>query len=248
MDGMVQETIVIFAGLLVAFCIFIFASSKGWVKNLKFGKSGMEVQGVEKQKRSGSLNKLLYDQFVALDTEAMDYALKTVNGLHDNLVRYLDKDIPHPAGRRVIAGAVRFALYSIYRKSDFKRVLCPENMRGFIDSCILEIRLEFEESVKDQKYVTCPMRGEGSCFQYPKFEEILSPIRQRLMQDSILPLRSYQIRIHEKKVALNKQFIPSFAELEDFVRVDIAKEDIERNEMYIAALSRKPNEDNVEEL
>lgn len=244
MEGVVQESIVICSALLMALVIFIFATSKGLLKNMKFGKSGLEIQGVEKQKRSGALNKLLYDQFVTLDSEAMEYAFKTVNGLYDNLTRYLETDISHPAGRKVVAGAVRTALFNIFRRSDFKLVLRPENLRGLVDSCMLEIRLEVEEAIKDQKYAECPVHG-GGCFEYPRFETLLSPIRQRLIQDSILPLRSHQIRVHEKKIGLDKQFIPSFAELEDFVRVDVAKEDIERNEMFIAALSRKPTEDEL---
>lgn len=244
MSELAQETLVIFLGLLVAFGLFIFASAKGWVKHLEFGKSGMKVQGVEKQKRSGALNKLLYDQFVQLDDEAFAFAVKTVSNLHDNLLKYLSDKIPHPSGRRVVSAAIRFVLCNIYRQSDLKLVLRPDNLRKFIDSCMLDFKIEYDSATRDQQYYKCPIRND-SCFEYPDFDDILPRIRERVIRDSALPLRGFQIRVHEKKIELNKQFIPSFAELEDFVRVDIAKEDIERNSLFIDALSRKPNEDEI---
>ena len=247
MSDVVLESIVICIALIAVLCLFIFASSKGWIKHLKFGfgKSAMEVQGVEKQKRSGALSKLLYDQGASLDREMDDYLIKAINGMHDKLIRYLGNEITHPGGKRLISAIVRNAVFNVLRRSDLKIALRPENFRGVINSCMLEINIDYDDGTRDNKFSECPIH-KSNCFDFPSFEKIKSLIRDRLIQDCGYPLRNYQIRVHEKKIDLDRQFIPSFAELEDFIRADVAKEDIDKNKLFIDALSRKPETDKDE--
>ena len=230
---------------IIVFITVIFASSKGWLKTFKLSKTGFEYEGSEiRQKQSGSLNKLLDDKITEIDMDIKLYAIKIANALYDNLMPYLGMEIQHLGARRIIAGAVRQALYNIQLMNNFKIVLRPENFKSFISGVMKNVQTEYEEAIRDQKYYTCPIHG-GGCFEYPKFIDIIPLVRERITHDWAFPLRNYQILSHEKKISLYQQFIPSFQELGDKVKVNTTQECIDKNIKYKEALERKPEGDEL---
>jgi len=242
MTESVLRILVIGAFILSITILFLVGAKNGWLKILKIGKIGLEMEGEIKRKQSGSLNKLIDDQIHALDREVFDSAVKLINDLYDNYIRYLAILIPHLGARRLVAEPVRLTLNNILLHTDFKIMLRPENLKRFIDMVLREIEVRYEEMTREEKFYVCPIHG-GACFvDYPKFEKLLTMASERVIQDFALPLRIYQIQIHEKKIDVYNQIILSYTELEDFVNADTAKDKIEKNQKYIDALSRKPEE------
>jgi len=235
------KTIVICIFAIIVIVLAFYGFKKFGLKNIKVGKSGLEIEGDIRQKNVFDLYDLLKDEENKLYTEVRDFCLKSANSLHDNFLRYLDKYTHHMSEQRVIAATIRFTL----RNQDalqFPVSLRPENFKNFIDGVINDIRIEYETVIRDQKYYECPLHG-GNCFQYPLFGgEFKVVIRERVIWDWAMPIRKYQIRILERQRDLCKKFMPSFAELENFALADKIKNKMDKVNELISLLSRVPND------
>ena len=243
MDKEILKATVYCITFIVAFVIFVFSASKGWLKKISFGKTGVAMEGAEiRQKRSGALNKLLDDQINGIDYDVKDYSIKTILVLHDNLLRYLNFFIPVRSIQRNVSCSVRQVLidYTLQLKDNFKVILRPECFVSTIESIMMRIRREIAELAKDDQIKICHLSGEV-CFVFPVLQEnFYSLVRERITHDWALPLRNYQLISHEKKITLYEQFIPSFMELGDKVKAETSRECIEKNKKYKEALERIP--------
>ena len=234
MAPMVQETIAVFSFLLAALIIFGILASKGVLQNMEFGKGGVKVAGAEiRQRKSGNLDKLLADQITEIDTDVKEYATKTANALHDRLIKYFAPHIPDIGTRRLIAGTVRQALHNIHLKDNFKFVLRPENTMKFIADILKEVKAEHDEICREI---------DG----FPPFADVvLSIVRERITHDFAYPMRNYQILSHDKKVSLYNQYLPTFEELGDKVKVGTTKDCIAKNENYKKALQEIAKDEEI---
>ena len=230
----VQETIVIFSGLLVALIIFGVFAATGVLQDLEFGKGGMKVARAEvRQKKSGNIDKLLADQITDVDNDVREYAIKTANALHDHLIKYLAPHVSDIGIRRLIAGTVRQALHNTRLKDNFKIVLRPENTMEFIANILKAIKLDYGEIQRDI---------EG----FPPFADVIfSIVRERVTHDFAYPLRNYQILAHDKKISLYNQYLPAFEEAGDKLKVATTNACIEKNEGYKKALEGTKEEEEL---
>ena len=219
----------VFAALLAALIVFIVAAAKGVLQNLEFGKGGMKVAGSEvRQRKSGSLDKLLADQITEIDNAVREYSTKTANAMHDRLIKYFAPHVPDIAVRRLIAGAVRQALHNIPLKDNFKFVLRPENSSKFIADILKDVKAEYDEICREVE-------------DFPQFKDvILSVVRERVTHDFAYPMRNYQVLAHEKKISLYNQYLPTFEELGDKVKAATTRDCIAKNEGYKKALEGTP--------
>jgi hypothetical protein len=233
------EYLIIAGAAIIITIIFVIAAARGWLKNVKVSKDGLDFHGVEKRVKLSNFNKLLDEKIIELDKEVEAFSVSTIHNLRRIFKTHLDPIVSHPGEKRAISGAARAPLYDASRKNNFKFVLMPENIKKYIDGIMEEIKEEYEDATFEHGQYICPIHG-GKCVEYPPFEALEELLREKIIYRWAVPLRNFQIETHRKKISLYKKYINSYQELGDEVRVKITEQCIEKNEKYITGLSRRP--------
>ena len=225
---------------LIGLILFIIAAKFRWLSSLSFGRAGVRLEGnTDKQFQSGTFNKLLDDQIHKLDLELTGYAIQKANDLKRCLTRQLIKEIHCISTRRALIAALRMPIYECCRSNNFKYELRPENIRFFVDRLMKDVQAEYEDFAIDQNESVCPITS-GECVKIPPLNEMIISLETNVLADWAFPLRRKQIDICEKKISLYRQYIQSYTEIGDTVRIKVAERCIEKNLVYIKALGRKP--------
>ena len=224
---------------IIGLIILIIANKLKWLSGFSIGKGGVEVKGVEKQFQSGTFNKLLDDQIQKLDTDLANYAISKANQLRRNFTRELIKNVSCVATHRALSSVLRFPIYEACRNNNFKLELKPENIKYYIGRIMREIIGEYEDFGIQQNQASCPI-ADHSCVSIPPAIDIFSDLEKHIINEWALPIRKKLIEICESKIKLYKQFIQSYMEIGDQVRIKIAEHCIDKNKNYISALKRNP--------
>jgi len=224
--------------------IFIVASKMGWLESFSASKEkGITFEGkkaTEKIFESGNINKLMDDQIHKLDNEMLDYALERSNNIRRMLSKQLNTKIYCASSRRALAACLRYPLYEASRRNNFKYVLRPENIKSYIDRVMRELSSEYDEFAIELENNVCPVDGVKNCKQLPPLADVFEDVKSQLVEQWAIPIRQEQVRMHYSKISTYKQFMPSFEQLGDKVRVKVCENCIEKNTQYAEALKRKP--------
>jgi hypothetical protein len=254
----VLRTFIVCVTVIFALIIFAVGSKFKWFSSITIGKTGIDVKAAEikaaeivekkekekeqKQFESGNLNKLLDDQIIKCDIEAIDFALAQSNKLRRTLNNQLNHQVPCSGTRRSLAACLRYPLYEASRKNNFKEVLRPENAKEYINKILKEVKEEYQAFAIEMEMSFCPTAADSSikCPELPPLDSILGILNDALINNWLLPIRQKIIETCEKKIKLYNDFLLLYEELGDNNRIKITKLCIEKNMGYIKALSRKP--------
>ena len=224
---------------LTSIILFLVAVKFKWLTSFSFSKSGIEIKQAEKRFQSGTINKLLDDQIHKLEMEMISFAIEKANDLKRSLIRQLVQEIQCSSTRRALVSALRIPIYEYARSSNFKGELKPDNIKYFVRRVMKDVAAEYEDFMIDHTGAKCPVTNE-KCMDVPPLCEVMKDLENNIMQNWALPLRRKQVDICEAKIKLYRQFINSYTELGDQVRIKVTEHCIEKNKNYIAALIRKP--------
>lgn len=238
----VAQVLIICLTIIVVIMIFAIGSKFKWFHRFSIGKSGIQLQAPdqEKQLQSGSMEHLLRDMIHNLDMELMDFALDTGTILRRGLTIEFNKNVDCLAMRKSLSFSLRYPLFHASLRNNFKLVLRPENITFYIERLVKEIALEYEEYAVDHSAAYCTVNNETKCPPIPKWEDIKAILEKRLLEDWALPIKQKNIDICHKKIDTYRQFIKSFKELGDVVKVKVTENCIDKNRGYIEAFVRKP--------
>jgi hypothetical protein len=237
MEAEVIKWIVIGFSVILLFIFLTIGGRKGWFQNFKAGRDGISFEAKSKRRQSGNLNKKLDDDIAKCDHVLLDTATELADNLRRGLSRYLDAFIKYPAGKRTVSGAIRIPLYNAIRRNNFKIVLRPENISGYIDKLMKDIKAEYDEVDGEQESFVCPIHG-GSCVDYPAWADLETPLRKRIIEEWVMPLKAAEITKCKSKIELYEKQILIFKDLEYEDRVIICQQCIEKNENYIKELTK----------
>jgi len=241
----VLKTFIVCGATIVGLILFIIASKLGWLKSMKLGKGGLEVEAsekklLEKKFESGNLHHIMNQQIHKVDIEILEYSLDKSNGVRKGLAKQLNTKIFCVSSRRALAACLRYPLYESARRNNFKYSLRPENMKFYIDRLMKELASEYEEYSVEVDNNTCPVDLKQNCKPVPPLEEVFDGVRQQIIDHWALPLRHEQIKMHYKKIDIYRQYTPLFEQLNDKVMVKVCENCIDKNIVYAEALKRKP--------
>jgi hypothetical protein len=242
-----------FTGLATLIIFAIGARFKLW-SSFTIGKNGLDVKAIEQEKKkkeeekkfeSGNFNKICDDQILKLDGELVDYALEQSNKLRRTLNIKLNKHVGCSGTRRSLASCLRYPLWEAARKNHFKDVLRPENMKRYVDRLLKEVVEEYHAFSIEREVSFCTINPTDKCPELPPLDSIMDMLKQEIIESWALPIRCKTYEISEKKISTYKQFLPSYHDLGDGVRVKVCGACIEKNEGYKKALTRQPEQGEI---
>jgi hypothetical protein len=238
------KTLLICGTTIFALIFFAVGSKFRWFRNLSIGRNGLQVQAAEREKekqyQSGNLEHLLRDHIQKCDVELMDFALEKATMLRRSISIELNKDIGCSSMRKALSSSLRYPLLHAAMRNNFKYVLRPENIKFYIERLMKEINFEYEEFAIEHAISYCKVDDNKKCPELPLWESMSEVLVQRLLNDWALLIKQKNIDICHKKIDLYRNFIKSFEELGDTVKVKVAEHCIDKNREYIEAFVRKP--------
>jgi hypothetical protein len=230
--------------------VFALGAKFKWFSSLSVGKGGLDIKAkdepkkeIEKNFQSGNLNHLMDCEIHKLDNELIDFALEKSKTLRRAMTIELNKTINCHSTRRALASCLRYPLYEVSRKNDFKEKLRPENIKEYTDYLIKEIVYEYHDFAIEREMAWCHVNKNIKCPELPPLDDLLSVIRSQLIDDWALPIRNQSIDVCRKKIEKYNTYIPAFEELGDQVRIKICLVCIDKNKTYIKNLSKKPDKE-----
>jgi hypothetical protein len=237
--------------LLTTLIIFTIGSKFKWFAHLSISKNGLDVKAMEiikevqekqeeKQFESGNVNKLLDDQIIKCDTEIVDFALEQSNKLRKTINIRLNKQVRCSGTRRSLASCLRYPLWEAARKNHFKEILRPEHAKEYVNRLLKEIIEEYQMFAIEIEMAHCVVNSEIKCQELPSLDTLLEMLREEIITKWALPIRQFVICTCKKKIQLYKEFLPSFKDLGDNLRIKRSELCIEKNQNYINMLQRKP--------
>ena len=224
--------------LTVCFIFFLIALKFKWLGSFSISKNGIDARGVEKQHKSSTLNKLLDNQINSLDKELVGYARDTIGQLRRIMYQKLSKNIDCFATRMALVSVLRYPLYRACDNNDFKIQLRDENINYYIARIMKDIIIEYEDFALIQQTAVCPINN-NDCRKIPALTaEIIDELQKLILQNWAFLIKRKVIDLFETKIKLYKQFIKSFTEIGDQIRIKDTEYYIEECRKYIAALER----------
>jgi hypothetical protein len=238
--------IICFTALCILIIIAIGAKNK-WFTSMSIGKSGMslEAKEVEKEFQSGNIQQLMNEQIFKCDEELILFAIEKANYLRKTITNHIAEHFTCIGMRQAITGVLRFPLYTASRQNNFKSQLQSKNILWYVERLMTEIKTEYEEYTLLQNMAHCIV-DEKKCPQMPEVNDIMKIIQYEVLYNWALPIRRKTVDICNKKIETYRQFIPSFIELNDQVRIKVTEHCIEKNKNYIEILTKKPDIDKKE--
>ena len=254
---LIKVAVICFSSLC-AIIIFTIGAKNRWFSSISIGKSGVsletkeiekkieietkkiEVEKVEKEYQSGNIQQLMNEQIYKCDEELINFAVEKANYLRKTIANHLSKHFTCMGIRQAITGVLRFPLYNASRQNNFKAQLKPENILWYVERLMQEIKAEYEEYALLQNMSYCVI-DEKKCPQMPDVNEVMTIIHHEVLYNWALAIRRKTVDVCEKKIGIYRQFVPSFQELNDRVRIKVTEHCIEKNKIYIEVLVRKPD-------
>jgi hypothetical protein len=236
------NTIVVCFTVLSAIVVISIGAKNKWFNSMSIGKGGITLQSKEAEKefQSGNIQQLMNEHIYKCDTELVDYAIERANYLRKTIANQLSKHFACLGMRHAITGVLRFPLYNASMQNNFKAHLKPEHILWYVERLIQEIKAEYEEYALLQDMSFC-IRDEQKCPPMPEVNKILLIIKDEILNNWALAIRRKTIDICNKKIEIYRQFVPSFHELNDQVKIKVTEHCIEKNKNYIEALVRTPD-------
>ena len=236
-----RSFIIGFFALIMAI-LFIIAAKLRLFKRFEIGKSGLSVHARDKEKefQSGNTEHIIRDNIQRLDLELMDFASEKATQLRRSLAIELNKGVKCASIRKSLSSALRYPLFQASMRNNFKYVLRPENFDYYIERLLREISLEYEEYAIEHALSYCPNDEEKKCPCIPLWENIKNALEDRLREDWAIPIKQKSIDICNKKIDVYRNFIKTFEELGDVVKIKVTEHCIDKNRGYIEAFVRKP--------
>ena len=230
----------ILLGAVVAFVAFVWKVLPVKIEKMEERRQETKKQEeAQKQFESGSINKLLDDQIAMYDHELTDYAVDRA----DDLKGALDIKLKHvycQSTRRSLASCLGSPLWKVCQKNNFKEELKPEKIKAYTVKILKKMTKEYQRCCIEKEIAMCSVDNKVKCLEIPPLDELITMLQKELIEEWALPIRQKNIEICGKKIKLYQEQIPLYEALNDIVRVNVAKFCIEKNERYIAELSRSP--------
>ena len=234
-DKEVLKTFIICGFSFAGFILLIMASKFKWLSGFTIGK--LNVKGViDKQYQAGTSNKLLDNAIDGLDKDLITFAIKKATDLRRSFTRRLFEKISCNSTRKALVSALRFPIYEACRTNNFKEELKPENIKAYVSRIMKEVADEYGDFALEHSVAICPKTNE-KCSAIPSIEDIYKELEAELLEDFALPIKKKQLDICENKIKLYKQYITTYKEVGDFVKIKVAEHCMKKNENYIASLN-----------
>jgi len=238
---------IIIIGVLgeIGFILLLFFIKKGWIGSASIGKSGASITAankkeVQRQYDTGTIKYNQDNEVKKYDDELTNFAIEKSDKLRRTLAIELNSRIICLGTIRALSGGLRFPLYDASRKNDFKEKLRPENIKAYMIEIIKEIVEEYKAFSIEREMSFCGNDAKIKCPELPSVDSLIDDVQKKIIENWALPIRSKNIEICYKKIALYKENIPKYKHLGDEVNVRIAENCINKNLERIRVLERKP--------
>ena len=248
----VLKILIICTSAFLIVLIFSVGAKFKWFTSLSINKNGLNVKAkeesiieIEKKFQSGSLNHLMDCEINNLDNKLIDFAIERSRVVRRAMALEL-KTIGCHSTRKALASDLRFPLYEVSRKNNFKYNLLPENIKEYVDNLIKKMVYEYQEFAIEREMSWCPVNNDIKCPDIPSLDELLLLNKKQLIEDWALPNRNQTIKICKEKIEVYEKYITLFEELGDQVKIKICMQCIEKNKGYIKNLTRKPDKETGE--
>ena len=229
--------------------VFAIGAKCKWFSSISINKDKLEIKAkeenkieIEKRFQSGSLNHLMDCEINNLDNKLVDFAIERSRVVRRAMALEL-KTIGCHSTRKALASDLRFPLYEVSRKNNFKYNLLPENIKEYVDNLIKKMVYEYQEFAIEREMSWCPINNEIKCPDIPSLDELLLLNKKQLIEDWALPNRDQTIKICKEKIEVYEKYITLFEELGDQVKIKICIQCIDKNKSYIKNLTRKPDKE-----
>jgi hypothetical protein len=214
----------VFAGVIILVLIRSKATGK-----LNIGKNGVTF---EMESKSRTNNYYMTRRIQELDIELKTRCRRITNDLRGKVMQGLTeiKDIC-PIVRVALASSMRVPLYHAIEENGFKRKFAKNNVVGYIEVLIEEIKLDYQEFfylIKD----VCKQDVQS----IPAFDVIQDVIKKLLLTFWSRKIVEQMIIICEKKIATYNDYKVLFRDLGDTYMLNVIEECIEKNKKHIEGL------------